>query len=275
MEVSIRPRGARRTVKRAALTRRSIGAVRRSHRTRVEPVEYWRNERVIYKRRASGMGGLAMDAVVKIPKGEVASLTGKKKGATRRGESAKPQSRGRSVKPEAYEDEDGVDDLTDPDGIVWSWEGNAETTRRIAFTAKMIDPRPTYNNKFMFQKVFTELDYLASGILQIPAGAEKPSKAARDNSYTFYCIEGAVSVVVHRSRFNIGPGGTFFVPRGNSYAITAISNRDVKLFFTQARRVFEGPGGETRPDTQEEALARLEAEQAEEEEGEGEEAEAY
>lgn len=240
-------------------------AVRRSHRTRVEPVEYWRNERVIYKRRASAMGALQMDAVVKIPKGEIISLTNKKKGG-RRGDSVKPTSRARSVKPEVYEDEDGIDDLTDPDGIVWSWEGNAETTRRIAFTSKMIDPRPTYNNKFMFQKVFTELDYLASGILQIPAGAEKPSKAARDNSYTFYCIEGAVSVVVHRSRFNIGPGGTFFVPRGNSYSITAVSNRDVKLFFTQARRVFEGPGGETRPDTQEEAVARLEAEQEEEEE---------
>lgn len=47
----------------------------------------------------------------------------------------------------------------------------------------MIDPRPTYNNKFMFQKIFTELDYLAGGILQIPAGAEKPSKPAKDNSY--------------------------------------------------------------------------------------------
>jgi centromere protein C len=47
----------------------------------------------------------------------------------------------------------------------------------------MVDPRPTYNNKFMFQKIYTELDYLAGGILQIPAGAEKPTKPAKDNSY--------------------------------------------------------------------------------------------
>lgn len=52
----------------------------------------------------------------------------------------------------------------------------------------MIDPRPTYNNKFMFQKIFTELDYLAGGILQIPAGAEKPSKPAKDNSYVSYAL---------------------------------------------------------------------------------------
>lgn len=57
----------------------------------------------------------------------------------------------------------------------------------IAFTAKMVDPRPTYNNKFMFQKIYTELDYLAGGILQIPAGAEKPTKPAKDNSYVSVC----------------------------------------------------------------------------------------
>ena len=53
----------------------------------------------------------------------------------------------------------------------------------IAFTKKMIDPRPTHNNSFMFQKIYTELDYLAGGILQIPAGGEKPQKPAKDNSY--------------------------------------------------------------------------------------------
>lgn len=118
-------------------------------------------------------------------------------------------SRRKRDKSEEGDEEDGVDDMTDPDGVVWSWEGEAEITRRmflphvfcfsllnssiadryrydqlgIAFTSKMIDPRPTYNNKFMFQKIFTELDYLAGGILQIPAGAEKPSKPAKDNSY--------------------------------------------------------------------------------------------
>lgn len=48
-------------------------------------------------------------------------------------------------------------------------------------------------------------------------------------------------------------GATFFVPRGNSYSITATSNRDVKLFFTQGRRVIEATDGSTRPDTMEDS----------------------
>lgn len=185
--------------------------MRRSTRQRLSPLDYWRNERVIYKRRPSGVG---INAVVRIPKPQPESLTtvGRKKhgGAAA---AARRAAGGSRVKSEAPE-EDGVDDMTDPDGLVWSWEGGAETTRRtcrslalalplvsqcfaqdqtdarvllagtgIAFTAKMMDPRPTYNHKFMFQKIFTELDYLAGGILQIPAGAEKPSKPAKDNSY--------------------------------------------------------------------------------------------
>ncbi|KAM0792444.1 hypothetical protein ACM66B_005121 [Microbotryomycetes sp. NB124-2] len=233
--------------------------VRRSARQRLEPLEYWRNERVVYKRRSSGMG---IDQVVRIPKDQMGlPQHHRKRGTSAQARRGNSTSRVKSEVPE----EEGVDDATDPDGIVWSWEGDAEVSRRIAFTAKMIDPKPTYNNKFAFQKIFTELDYLAGGVLVIPAGAEKPSKPARDNSYVFYCIEGSVSVVVHRTRFAIGPGGTFFVPRGNNYSITATSNRDVKLFFTQGRRVIEEPDGTVRQDTLEDSRRVSMSQQAAEE----------
>lgn len=47
----------------------------------------------------------------------------------------------------------------------------------------MMNPTPTLNNKFSFQKIYTELDYLAGGILMIPSGQQKPMKPAKDNSY--------------------------------------------------------------------------------------------
>ncbi|GAA5859279.1 hypothetical protein JCM1840_003831 [Sporobolomyces johnsonii] len=250
-----------------------LDGVRRSTRQRLEPLEYWRNERVIYKRRSSGVG---MSEVVRIPKVEPAPLAAKKSGSKKRGSSQ----RDGTVKNEAPEEE-GCDDMTDPDGLVWSWEGNAETTRRIAFTAKMIDPKATYNNQYQFQKIYQELDYLAGGVLVIPPGGQKSTKPAKDNSYIFFCIEGSVSVIVHRTRFAIGPGGTFFVPRGNSYSIEATSNRDVKLFFAQGRRVLEYPDGSTRNDTvedsqrflaeEEEQLEPVPEEDEEQEEGEDEE----
>ena len=61
--------------------------------------------------------------VVRIPKptADPLSKLGKKVGGPRIK---------REVKEEWVHEEDGVDDMTDPDGTVWSWEGNAETTRR-------------------------------------------------------------------------------------------------------------------------------------------------
>ncbi|GAA5920243.1 hypothetical protein JCM1841_000439 [Sporobolomyces salmonicolor] len=246
-----------------------LDGVRRSTRQRLEPLEYWRNERVIYKRRSSGVG---MSAVVRVPKVEPVPLAARKAASKKRSASQ----RAGTVKYEPPEEE-GCDDMTDPDGLVWSWEGNAETTRRIAFTAKMIDPKATYNNQYQFQKIYQELDYLAGGVLVIPPGGQKSTKPAKDNSYIFFCIEGSVSVIVHRTRFAIGPGGTFFVPRGNSYSIEATSNRDVKLFFAQGRRVLEYPDGSTRNDTvedsqrflaEEEQLEPVPEEDEEQEEGE-------
>jgi hypothetical protein len=70
------------------------------------------------------------------------------------------------------------------------------------------------------------------------------------------------------------------VPRGNTYSITATSNRDVRLFFAQARRVFEDAEGNVRFDEQPQALEAVpeedegeEEEQADEEEEEQEEEE--
>ncbi|GAA6037116.1 hypothetical protein JCM8097_008743 [Rhodosporidiobolus ruineniae] len=249
-----------------------IDGVRRSTRQRLEPLAYWRNERVVYKRRASGVG---MNAIIRVPTEEPAPLTkaGKKRGqkpsSTAASSSKKPRSRTTHVKNEPNP-EDGCDDMTDPDGVVWSWEGNAETTRRIAFTAKMIDPKPTFDNKYSFQKIYQELDYLAGGIMVIPPGGKKAKKPSKDNSYVFYCIQGSVSVTIHRTRFSIGPGGTFLIPRGNHYEIVATSEREVRLFFAQGRRVIEYPNGETEADQR----PRLDAvPEEDEEEGEGSEEE--
>lgn len=108
------------------ITKSLPNTVRRSGRQKIEPLEYWRNERVIYKRRQSGLG---INAVVRFPRVSPDPLTkaGGKKGAKRRGTSAR-------VKSELPgEDEEGVDDMTEPDGLVWNWEGDCETRRRAFF----------------------------------------------------------------------------------------------------------------------------------------------
>jgi len=50
-------------------------------------------------------------------------------------------------------------------------------------------------------------------------------------------IEGAVTFKVHESSYVLCTGGMILVPRGNTYYIENISERDARLFFAQARRV--------------------------------------
>jgi centromere protein C len=53
----------------------------------------------------------------------------------------------------------------------------------------------------------------------------------------FYVIEGAVTFKVHESSYVLCTGGMILVPRGNTYYIENIAERDARLFFAQARRV--------------------------------------
>lgn len=53
----------------------------------------------------------------------------------------------------------------------------------IAFTARMVSPKPALNNDFAFQKVFGDGEFIAAGQLIIPVGGKKPSKGTKDNTY--------------------------------------------------------------------------------------------
>lgn len=125
----------------------------------------------------------------------------------------------------------------------------------IAFTSKMVSPKPAANNEFAFQKIFGDGEFIAAGQLLIPVGGKKPSKGTKDNTYVrqdslvfktnlqliveqvFFVIEGAVSLKIHRTSFIVATGGMFLIPRGNNYYIENVSQRSAKLFFTQARKV--------------------------------------
>lgn len=57
-----------------------------------------------------------------------------------------------------------------------------------------MNTQATMNGDYSFQKVFTELDYMAGGIMIIPPKKSKPLKPARDNSYV-RVIEGLMITI--------------------------------------------------------------------------------
>ncbi|CAH7669789.1 Mif2/CENP-C like-domain-containing protein [Phakopsora pachyrhizi] len=221
------------------------GATRRGERTRVKPLEHWRNERVIYGRTRTTDGSqkvIGMVDVVRIPSEPPEPFA--KKRALR---SASRRIKSESVGPRHHEvnPEEGWDLETKATGIVYSYTKNKECERVVAFTKHMsdinVEDKAGVPNSFHFKRVCKDLDYVAAGLIYIPVGGGKPSKPTKDNFYVFTVLEGAVSVNIHRTKFVVASHGMFFVPRGNFYSIENIGQRTAKLTFSQARRSVAEP----------------------------------
>jgi len=135
----------------------------------------------------------------------------------------------------------------DPMGVTLDYHTKEENRRRLAFTPKMARLRAPSGQDWFFQKVFGDGEFIAAGQLVIPPGKKKPSKGTKDNSYVFYIIDGTANVKIHNTTFVLGTGAMFVIPRGNTYSIENITDRDAKFFFTQARKVaFDDIAGGTQ-----------------------------
>ncbi|KAI6045641.1 Mif2/CENP-C like-domain-containing protein [Pisolithus marmoratus] len=236
---SQRPRG--RPAKRVAIAPPERSAtpegVRRGRRHRYKPLEWWRQEKVVYGRRESGLTLVPqIKEIIRIPK-EPSKPLGK---AGKRGRAGSVRAKTRELRtPVPHNPEEGWDEKTSADGVVLDFLTREPVKRRVIQTARMFEPRSAANSNWFFQKIFGEGDFIAAGEMRIPPRGEKPSKSSKDNAYVFYVVEGAVSVAIHESTYIVSSGGMFLVPRGNTYCIHNICQRDVKLFFTQARHVGE------------------------------------
>lgn len=142
--------------------------------------------------------------IVRIPQERPEPLSKKHR---RRGTTKPPSSRNNSKQQEVYVDnpEDGWDAETDQNAMVIDYDTKQEiekgTPQRftkdrvgilisscfvfiaIAQTAAMLNPKQPLNASYAFQKVFSDGEFVAGGVLEIPVGGKKPSKPARDNTY--------------------------------------------------------------------------------------------
>lgn len=168
--------------------------VRRSRREHIAPLDFWRGERVVYGRPDFSQVDPAkvlpipqIREIIRIPKEPAQPLGKRKRGHPHRGRSKTaeprpPNSKGRGT-PASANLEEGWDDDTPSNAKVLDYRTGQEVERRIAWTAKMVNPQPVANNTWSFDKIFGDADFIASGQLVIPPGSRKPSKATKDNTY--------------------------------------------------------------------------------------------
>ncbi|RUS14235.1 Mif2/CENP-C like-domain-containing protein [Endogone sp. FLAS-F59071] len=215
--------------------------VRRSRRTKIAPLKFWAGEKVLYGMGKSGQAVFpVITKIIRVPSDDEGAGIKRRRRATDNEEDG-----------DEDDDEDDEDhtkkrrkaktgkmqEILPPEGVVVQYPTGQEIRRRIAVSAEMIKTTAVSNQTYMFQKVFSEGDFMSSGVVVLPKGAEKPNKNSRGSAMVFHVIIGSVHVTIHKTHFTISTGGQFIVPRGNQYRIVNVANRESRLFFAQAREV--------------------------------------
>ncbi|CAG8642246.1 15979_t:CDS:10 [Acaulospora morrowiae] len=193
--------------------------VRRSKRQRIKPVEFWRNERVVYRSDKT--------EVIRIPLVEEELNDDSDSEAS----NSKKRKRGNTKKTKR------TDDATKFEGDVQVWGENEVVSKQLVYNLNMLRPKTVDNNKYKLQKTFHEENFFSSGYVVIPKGCEKPKKSSGDSALVFVVIKGPVIFTISEQSFTVRDSGQFFVPRGNDYSIKNSSRYEARLFFVQGKEV--------------------------------------
>ncbi|RHZ82715.1 hypothetical protein Glove_104g27 [Diversispora epigaea] len=197
------------------------GGLRRSKRQRVKPLEFWRNERLVYRPHKT--------EIVRIPNKDTDTEPKKRK----RDESKN------NTKRSTLRKEDSDDTITNNkakyEGEVNVWGTNDKISTQLVYESNMIKPSLIENNEYKHAKTFGEGDFFTSGFIAIPKGCEKPIKNSNASALVFVVMKGPVIFTIDEKSFVVKEGGEFFVPRGNDYGIKNSGRCEARLFYAQAQ----------------------------------------
>jgi mannose-6-phosphate isomerase-like protein (cupin superfamily) len=189
--------------------------LRKSKRVKIPPLAYWKNEKIVYGRRDSGYCPVpVMKQVIRVESDS----------------DHKPVKRRYDSKKETLT----VEKAELP---VINYVTQEEEDQQIVVTPDMIDPRTVGAGDYRFQKVFSEGEFLASGVLYLPRGSQKPNKNSNASAMIFVVMAGQVQVQIHKTVFTVGTGAQFFVPRGNQYHILNSGQKEARIFFCHGKEV--------------------------------------
>ncbi|CDO95971.1 unnamed protein product [Kluyveromyces dobzhanskii CBS 2104] len=251
----------------AAETPAMNNGIRRSNRVKVAPLEYWRNEKIVFKRK-SEKPVLDIDKIITYDhdqdEEEEQLLKNKRtkkpiaKTKTRPYNyipSGKPRGRPRKVKK--------TDDVgeNDPNNTIMKdiKEGvfpNAEWLKQgilqsevnvsadekkeeniLAFApglAQTEQVTSTSRDRFTLSILFDKhKERFASGMLKLPIDGEKTPAESYNAFINFYVTSGVVEVTLDDKKFVCTAGSTFQIPAFNNYGFINKGRTEALLFFVQ------------------------------------------
>ncbi|OAA67151.1 cupin domain containing protein [Niveomyces insectorum RCEF 264] len=268
------PKGRGLVIKRRPLNGEDGDAITqtRSGRNSIQPLAFWRNERVEFDTsdvqldrsgRATSRKGqhFVLPSVREIHRVEDEDLPPLSKSAHsahggnrhRRNAAGRPKSKRRGGDDNGESEEDYNHELerepweTDPGTVsgsvaIWYPEHELEPpapgqplermSAEIAMSSAAIKTEAVRDGSFRFVKTLS-LPFFGTGMVDLPPGTEKRLKNARKMHMAFFVHYGQVLVTVSETSFRIAKGGMWSVPRGNYYSIVNDSDHPARIFFAQ------------------------------------------
>ncbi|ODV95206.1 hypothetical protein PACTADRAFT_49948 [Pachysolen tannophilus NRRL Y-2460] len=234
--------------------------IRRSSRTKIPALAWWRNEKVIYEARKENDTIVnQVKKIVHVPEPEKIvrnrSHTNRKtitSGAHTK-KIDKSTTNGGSVEVE-YESDPEVS------GSEWYKDGSLKAEvfegpgsdnkveRVIAWAPSKEDyahPVKNEHDDFQLAVLFDQdKEFSAAGMLEIPFGGQKSMKNNDDTYFIFHVVKGLLEVTVSDNVFIVTRGCSFEIPMGNFYQFVNKGKSVVKLFFVQSKYVTIDPNEE-------------------------------
>ncbi|ORX74405.1 hypothetical protein DL89DRAFT_289971 [Linderina pennispora] len=232
-------------------------ATRRSSRTSVQPLAFWRNEHIEYgyEQTESGAHVPKVKNIVRqtshcpvcaeSPRGEL-DLNDRNKFYYYDDENyGFPVSSDRTCKfgPRASKHTASVgqkrvrDEDDDNDDIAFKQQlcqQEVALARNSVEWVQMNDSRDKYRVAVGLYAEYSNGDvYANSGVLALPVGGAKPVRQSYERTMFYLVTAGKVEVTIRDAVMQVGILGQFIVPSGNSYGIKNIGTHPAQLYFVQ------------------------------------------
>lgn len=243
---------------------RQSEGVRRSTRVKVAPLEYWRNEKIVYRKK-SDKPVLEIDRIITFDHDqdeEEERLIQSKKKPKKQSVRTRPYNyiptgrpRGRPRKSKASlmnnlnPNADLLQEIRSGDVSTAEWlkygileaEVNGSkgqvSDQIIAFAPNVSQSeqiKETADESFALEVLFDKnKDQFASGVLKLPINGKKKLSDSYNACVTFFVIQGILEFWITGKSFIMTEGSSFQVPAFNEYSFENKGNNEVRLFFVQ------------------------------------------
>ncbi|SCU92223.1 LAFA_0F08900g1_1 [Lachancea sp. 'fantastica'] len=241
-----------------------VNGLRKSNRVKIAPLEYWRNEKVVYKRK-SRKPVLEIDKVITFEEEDDEeeedlrrrkksknrpynyTSTGRPRGRPRKGQNTGVTSETALHNPNQHLitrvkqgtlQNSGWYEAGEYRGLVNASSDHKhkeeDILARSNFQSIPQYRRNTKDESYTLAVLFDKnKESFASGILTLPLGADKKLSDSYNVAINFYLIEGVIEITIGQNKLICTEGCAFQVPAFNEYSLSNKGKSIAKMYFVQ------------------------------------------